>query len=399
MRHHPGTPRTLRGKPGAPFAAALLGEFSVATWAQRWLADDPDTSQRLRQAAGRCALPAASAACVAVAAARDARLEPADLDTAALIVAGNNLALDYHAQAVEQFLEDPEHVQAAHILRHLDTDAIGACSQALGLHGEGFSIGGASVSSALAVVAGVRLVQAGFVDCCLVVSPAAELSALEVAAFQRSGAMAAPGPGQPAAGLCRPFDRDRQGFVHGQGAAALVLEREIPPRRTHVTAHARILGYGQHLDGNRGTQSNSAGQVTAIQAALRTAGITPGEVDYINAHGTGSRQGDAAEAAALREVFSRQTGPRAGPAVNSTKALIGHCLGAAGLQELIATVLQLQNGFCHPNPYTNHPIDPALAFVGPQAHPRELRTAVSNGLAFGGINVCLVIGRQERNTP
>lgn len=391
------TPAPPGSRWAAPFAAALLDDFSVTGWSDRWLADDPAAAQRLCRAASRCALPAATAACVAVGAARDALLKPVHLERAGLVVAGNNLALDYQAQAFARFLDDPEDVQTAHILRHLDTDAIGAASQALGLHGEGLTVGGASASSPLAVVAAVRMLQGRHLDRCLVVAPAAELSPLEMAAFQRSGAMATPDPDLPAAALCRPFDRDRRGFVLGQGAAAVVLERRDSARRRGARVHAEILGYGQRLDAQRSTRPDSQGQCTAISAALRMAGVAPTEVDYVNAHGTGSPQGDSVEATALRQVFHGARGARAGPVVNSTKALVGHCLGAAGLQELVATVLQLREGFCHPNPHTPRPIDPDLVFAGPGAQDRELRIAVSNGLAFGGINVCLAIGRQEGN--
>jgi len=139
-------------------------------------------------------------------------------------------------------------------------------------------------------------------------------------------------------------------------------------------------GYGQCLDAKRGTEPDSAGQVTAMRAALRVAGVEASAVDYVNAHGTGSVLGDETEARSIGTVF----GPRSSLRVNSTKPLVGHCLSAAGLIELIATVAQANAGACHPNPNLDTPLDPELALVGRSAEAHPIRTALSNSFAFGG---------------
>ncbi|HEX7995073.1 MAG TPA: beta-ketoacyl synthase N-terminal-like domain-containing protein, partial [Streptosporangiaceae bacterium] len=239
-----------------------------------------------------------------------------------------------------------------------------------------------SASSALAVIAAARLVAEGHAQRCLVVAPHCELSPAEFRALHDSGAMAHHAFLDQPHRVCRPFDQDRQGFVYGQGAAAVLLERTGPG----IEPLALILGHGQRLDGRRGTEPNPAGQAAAIRAALLAARLRPGEVDYVNTHGTGSPAGDVSEAKAVYEVFG------SGPWINSTKPLLGHCMGAAGLQELIATILQLRHGFVHPNPNLELPLDIPLRFAGHTASAARIRVAVSNSFAFSGINASIVVG-------
>ncbi len=292
--------------------------------------------------AGRGPLPARSAVEVAVAAI--AGLAPAQLEDAALFVAGNNLALDYHAQVWQRFREPPNSVRPSHALSYLDTDVVGAVSAATGIRGEGCTVGGASASGTLAVIAASRLIRSGEADACVVVAPANGLSGAERQALLASGAMTE--------GVCRPFDVERDGFVFRPAAAAVVLQRDGEPL-------AWLTGHGQRLDGRRGTEPDATGQATALRRALADAGIAPSEVDYVNAHGTGSVAGDAVEAAALVDVFGT------GPLVNSTNGLVGHGLGAAGLTELVATVLQLRGGFVHGNPNLRGPVPgPAIVHTG-----------------------------------
>ncbi|EQD87910.1 polyketide beta-ketoacyl:ACP synthase [Saccharopolyspora erythraea D] len=367
---------------------AWLDGFSVSAWADRQLRDDPD-ADRLAAVSRRAALPARTAACAALAAVRHALLGPEQRSGAALIVAGNNLALDYHADVLHRFRERPGSLRPSHALTHLDTDVVGVVSEVTGIAGEGWTAGAASASGTLAVILGARMVAAGETDTCLVVAPVSELSAAELRAFHDSGAMAGSHGTDEPWQVCRPFDARRRGFVYGQGAAAVVLESRERAGRRGARRMAGIAGWGQRLDARRGTEPDPSGQAAAMRAALGRAGVEPAAVDYVNAHGTGSVVGDAAEARALAEVF----GPGNRPLINSTKPLVGHCLASAGLQELVATILQLRGGFAHPNPNLAEPVDPALAFVGPTARRGALHVALSNSVAFGGINAAIVVRR------
>jgi malonyl-ACP decarboxylase len=370
---------SLHSPPHRP-AGPLLGQFRAADWARRWLAE-PEASA-VAKIAARTALPAATACCVAAQALGGAGLGERDRDRTALIVAGNNLALDYQARTVLEYRDAPRSIRPSHALTCLDTDAVGAVSATTGVRGEGWTIGAASASGGLALIAAARLLLLGEADHCLVVAPAAELSAAEEAALRHAGALAGPGE------TCRPFDTGRSGFVRGQAAAAIVLERTADAERRGASVLARLTGYGLRLDGRRGTEPDPAGQSAAMTAALRRAGLVPRDIDYVNTHGTGSRAGDVSEATALRSVFGG--GPTV-PHVNATKALVGHCLSAAGLVEAVATVLQLRDGFVHANPNLWEPVDAGIGLVGRAAVSATLRTAVSNSFAFGGINVSVVL--------
>ncbi|MBB5867760.1 malonyl-ACP decarboxylase [Allocatelliglobosispora scoriae] len=362
-----------------PVAGAWLTDFSVAQWAARAA---PDAAGALRAATRRCAPPATTAACVALAACRDAGLSPERISAAALVVAGNNLALAYHSGAWSQFRDDPGQTRATHVLRYPDSDTIGVVSEVLGLRGEGLTVGAASASAAVAVIAAARLIAAGTVRTCVVVAPLAELSELEFAAFMQAGAMASPQAGVPPAELCRPFDSARQGFVYGQGAAAIVIEAPRPGCR----AYARLIGHGQRLDGAGGAGPSAEGQAAAMRAALAMGETDAAEVDYVNAHATGSLLGDRVEADALAEVFG---GP--GPLVNTTKPLTGHCLSGSGMQELVATLLQMRHGFVHPNRGLTHPLSTSVRFAGRVAQDHTITVAMTNSVAFGGINACLLL--------
>lgn len=375
-----------------PLPGALLSDFHLAQWAERHLPDDPETATRLRRVTGRAALPARTAGCVALLAARDARLPVGPAPDAwgpraAVVVAGSNLALAHQAATVLGHHATASRLLASYALTHLDVDVVGAVSELTGITGEGWAVGGASASGTIALIQAARMVAADWVDRVLVVAPVAELSPAEEEAYRRTGAMAHQRFRDNPERMCRPFDRDRHGFVRGEAAAAVVLERPEAAAARGAAALAEVAGYGQRLDARRGTEPDAYGQEAAMRAALTSAGVGPGDVDYVSAHGTGSVLGDLTEAAALRQVF----GERGSPLINSTKPLVGHCLSAAGLVEAVAVILQLRAGACHPNPNLDHSIEPALGLVGPAAVHRPLRTALSNSFAFGGINTSIVL--------
>jgi 3-oxoacyl-[acyl-carrier-protein] synthase II len=192
---------------------------------------------------------------------------------------------------------------------------------------------------------------------------------------------------------CRPFDRRRAGLSLGEGAAIFVLERADHAARRSARVHAAVLGYGMSADAHHLTAPHpeGTGAVLAMRRALAHAGLAPSDVDYINAHGTGTPLNDGVEAAAITHVF----GPAAdGLAVSSTKAALGHTLAAAGAIEGLATVLALRDGFLPPTVNLDEP-DPAcgLDFVPRSSRPATLRHALSNSYGFGGNNTTVAFGR------
>ena len=195
----------------------------------------------------------------------------------------------------------------------------------------------------------------------------------------------------------RPFDKERDGFVLGEGAGILVLEEREFALQRGATIYAELLGYGQSADAYHIAQPDpeSRGVILAMRRALARTGVAPESVGYINAHGTSTPLGDLAESQAIERVFGAHA--HAGLAVSSTKSMHGHLLGAAGAIEGIACVLALQDGIIPPT--TNYEVpDPecTLDYVPNVARKApELRIAMSNGFGFGGHNTSVVFAKHE----
>jgi nodulation protein E len=186
---------------------------------------------------------------------------------------------------------------------------------------------------------------------------------------------------------CRPFSRDRRGLILGEGGAMLVLEPLDAAKARGARIHAEIAGFGMSSDAHHVTQPTVDGPARAMRRALLDAGLVPEQVGYVNAHGTGTRGNDAAEARAIWEVFGTHTDRLA---VSSTKSMHGHALGAAGALEAVATVLALETGILPPTANFNEP-DPECDLDVVPNRPREARVeaALSNSFAFGGLNAVL----------
>ena len=193
---------------------------------------------------------------------------------------------------------------------------------------------------------------------------------------------------------CRPFDRARSGLAIGEGAAILVLEAWARATGRGAPILGEVLGYGESNDAFHVTRPDPSGQAAAraVQRALADAGLAPETIGYVNAHGTGTPFNDAAESAALLTAL----GPHGGAVpLSSTKAMIGHMLGAAGAGEAILSLLALRAGTLPPNLNYEQP-DPACRLhVLREAEPSTARVALSNSFGFGGANAALLLGRGE----
>jgi 3-oxoacyl-[acyl-carrier-protein] synthase II len=193
----------------------------------------------------------------------------------------------------------------------------------------------------------------------------------------------------------RPFDKERDGFVLGEGAGIMVLEEREYALGRGARIYAEVLGYGQAADAFHIAQPDpeSRGVILAMERALARSGVTPGQVGYINAHGTSTPLGDLAESQAIEHVFGAHASSGA-LAVSSTKSMHGHLLGAAGAVEGIATALALARGIIPPT--TNYEVpDPecTLDYVPNVARKAAVQVAMSNGFGFGGHNTSVVFGR------
>ncbi len=257
-----------------------------------------------------------------------------------------------------------------------------------GLRGPSFAIVSACASAGDAIGAALDLLRAGRADVALAGGSEAAINPLTMAGFATSGALSSRNDEPERAS--RPFDTDRDGFVCGDGAGLLVLERAEHAAARGAVALAELAGYAATTDAHHVTQPppGGTGAARALRLALRDAGAAPGDIDHVNAHGTSTVLNDAAEAAAIRTVFGSHTDTIA---VTSTKSAIGHLLGAAGGVEAVATVLALRDGVVAPTQNLER-LDPAcdLDVVTGSARKLLLRAAVSNSFGFGGHNAALV---------
>jgi 3-oxoacyl-[acyl-carrier-protein] synthase II len=189
----------------------------------------------------------------------------------------------------------------------------------------------------------------------------------------------------------RPFDKERDGFVMGEGSGILIMEELEHARRRGSKIYAEIIGYGSNADAYHITSPAPEGEGAArcMILALKSAGIEPHEIDYINAHGTSTQYNDFNETQAIKTVFGEQACKLP---VSSTKSMTGHLLGAAGAIEAIYSALAIHRGVIPPTINYRTP-DPQcdLDYVPNRARPQEVRTALSNSFGFGGANASLIL--------
>lgn len=253
-----------------------------------------------------------------------------------------------------------------------------AISMEFGLQGPAMAVSTACASGNHAIATAVQWLRAGLVE--RVIAGGAEAS-LTFSGMRGWQAMRI-----TAKDTCRPFSVDRQGLVLGEGAGMLVLETLTAAEQRHATVLAEVTGVGLSADASDLVQPSASGIALAMQRALADHGGNP--IDYVNAHGTGTLANDRTEVAALKAVF----GPTADAlAISSTKSMHGHCLGAAGGVEAIATVLAIQHQRVPPTMnYLGPDPDCDLGIVTEKAQARPIASAMSNAFAFGGLNAVIV---------
>jgi 3-oxoacyl-[acyl-carrier-protein] synthase II len=259
-------------------------------------------------------------------------------------------------------------------------------------------IGGPILASMTACAGGTeaigdafRWIRRGEADVVLAGASDSEVYPMGLASFCLLGALSRRN-GEPAR-ASRPFDGERDGFVLGEGAGFVVLEEREHARARGADVLAEVAGFGSACDAWRATDPHpdGLGAVLAMRRALDDAGLSPGAISYVNAHGTSTPGGDRAEARALGEVFGPRLG---GVAVSSTKSMIGHLTVAAGAVEAIVTALSLRDGIVHPT--LNQELrDPECGIdtVPEGARRVDVRAALSNSFAFGGQTACLAFVR------
>ncbi len=283
----------------------------------------------------------------------------------------------------------PDRVSPFFVPMYIPDIAAGLVSMRYGLKGPNFATVSACASSAHAVGESYTMIRHGIADAMVAGGSEAAITGLTVAGFQNMKALSTRNDSPETAS--RPFDADRDGFVLGDGAGVLVLESLEHAERRGARILGEILGYGLSADAHHLTQPapEGRGAAQAMRDALAGGNIDPNDVDYINAHGTSTPQGDAAETQAVKSVF----GERAHQLVfGSTKSMTGHLLGAAGALEIAISLLAVRCGTIPPtiNQFTPDP-ECDLPSAPNRAVQRKVRVALSNSFGFGGHNVTLAV--------
>jgi len=251
----------------------------------------------------------------------------------------------------------------------------------------------ACAASTQALGNALRIIQRGDADVMLAGGTEASLCEVGIASFNAIKALSTRNDDPERAS--RPFDKNRDGFVPGEGAGILVLEDLEHARARGARVHGEVIGFGVTNDAYHSVAPDESGEAPAqcMRNALADAGMTAEDVDYVNAHGTSTQLNDAGETKALKIALGEHAYK---VAISSTKSMIGHLLGAAGAVEAIATLLTINRGVIHPTINYENP-DPAcdLDYVPNQARRKEVRIAISNGFGFGGHNAVVVLKKYE----
>jgi 3-oxoacyl-[acyl-carrier-protein] synthase II len=269
--------------------------------------------------------------------------------------------------------------------------ASGQIAITLGIRGPNYAVVSACATGSHAVGEGAELIKRGDADVILAGGTEACMHPLILAGFCAMRGLAVEDEHPPHAS--RPFDATRAGFVMGEGACILVIEELEAAQRRGAKVYAEILGYGASNDAHHMAQPDpeSTGVAEMMRSALARSGIAHERVGYINAHGTSTPLGDAAETKAIKDVFGEHAYSLA---VSSTKSVTGHCFGAAGAIEAMMCVMAIYAGVLPPTINYEHP-DPVcdLDYVPNVAREARIDVALSNAMGLGGHNGCVLVGR------
>jgi beta-ketoacyl-acyl-carrier-protein synthase II len=285
--------------------------------------------------------------------------------------------------------EGPRRVSPFLIPMLMSNGAAGIVAIDNGIKGPCFSVASACASGADGIGMAWMMLRAGMIDAALAGASEATITSTGVAAFDRIGATSR--RNDDFSMTPQPFDKNRDGLVMGEGAAVLVLERESHARERGANILAELAGYGATADSYHVTAPHEfgAGGAAAIRMALNSAGANPGDVGYVNAHGTGTLLNDQSETRAIKAAFGEQAYQIP---ISSTKSMTGHMMGATGALEAIFCVRVVREGLIPPTIHYETP-DPEcdLDYVPNQARQQQVELAISNAFGFGGHNAVLAI--------
>jgi 3-oxoacyl-[acyl-carrier-protein] synthase II len=285
----------------------------------------------------------------------------------------------------------PSRVSAFMIPKLMVNAASGNVSVRWGLRGPNSAVATACASATNAIGDAFKLIQYGMADVMVTGGSEAAVTPMGLSGFSRMNALSTRNDEPERAS--RPFDRSRDGFVLSEGAGVIVLEEYEHAKKRGAPILCEVLGYGLSADASHMTAPDPHGQgaARAMLGAIQDAGLNPDDIDYVNAHGTSTPLGDAAETAAIKSVFQAHSKKFC---VSSSKSQMGHLLGASGGVEAIICALALKHQVAPPTINLEDP-DPKcdLDYIPNEARPLKIEKVLKNSFGFGGHNACLVLGR------
>ncbi len=311
-----------------------------------------------------------------------------------VMVGSGSGGLDMIQQQYQKVLEQgPSRLSPYLAPAMLANMACGEIAIAIGAKGPSAAVITACATGSTCIGEAMRAIQYGEADVMLAGGAEAPITPLGLAAFSKIRALSCRNEEPERAS--RPFDRERDGFVAGEGAGVVVLEEAEHALRRGAPILAELIGYGASTDAYHITSPDpkGAGAVAAMKRALKDAGISPGDIDYINAHGTGTPLNDRIEIEAVKQLFSSD---HSRIPMSSIKSTIGHLLGAAGAVELIASIMALRESRIPPTLNCDDPEDEeVLDFIPYQPREKSLHVVMSNSFGFGGHNVSLILRKWD----
>ena len=379
--------------------AGLITKFDAEKFATRFACEvkDFDVTQYMeRKEAKRADLYTQYAVAASVQAMRDAGLADGgfDPDRCGVIIGsgigGLKTMEDQHSNYVHG---GPKRISPFFVPMYICDIAAGVVSMQFNCRGPNFATVSACATSAHAIGMSMRSIIYGDADLMLAGGSEAAVTPMSIGGFASMGALSS--RNDDFVHASRPFDQTRDGFVLGEGAGVVVLEELEHARRRGAYIHGEVVGYGATGDAHSLTGQPDAheGLQRSMRRALEDAGLSPGDVDYINAHGTSTPLNDSNECRAIRAVFGADADRLS---VSSTKSATGHMLGAAGSVEFIACTLAMRDGVVPPTiNYTTPDPECDLDVTPNTARERTVNVAVSNSSGFGGHNVSIAVRRYQ----
>ncbi|MFC3051549.1 beta-ketoacyl synthase N-terminal-like domain-containing protein [Kordiimonas pumila] len=311
----------------------------------------------------------------------EAGLDKYDPERIGVVVGGTALMAREQELAIAAYQDRTSFIppRMGHIF--LDTEIAAVLASTFPIRGVCETTNAASASGAAAILQAMRAIQEDRVDVCIAVGALQDISLMNLYTMRSMGAMGGASNTDCPEKACRPMSQNSDGFIYGESCAALVIER---CNGTH-SPYGFIAGGAAVPDGSRGPEPDSMGQQKAAQIALKQAGLTNKDIDYVNGHATGTPLGDKTEASTYQALGLDHAW------INTTKSLIGHSLSAAGAIETAAVFLQMKYGKLHPCRNLDQPVDPGLKFTSTVPEQHAIKNALKFSFGFGGINTALVL--------